>query len=55
MYSGFTDKKVRLAEKGSKRYIQVNFDGFEYLGLWSKPKASVRMCALSHGVVEVIH
>ncbi|MGQ4002799.1 aldose 1-epimerase family protein [Francisellaceae bacterium CB299] len=39
VYSGFSSKKVRLAEKGSNRYIQVEFDGFEYLGLWSKPKA----------------
>lgn len=41
VYSRFTDKKVRLAEKGSKRYIKVNFDGFEYLRLWSKPKINV--------------
>ena len=34
VYSGFSSKKVRLAEKGSDRYIQVEFDG-----LWSKPKA----------------
>jgi galactose mutarotase-like enzyme len=40
VYSGFTDKKVRLVEKGSDRYIEVSFDGFEYLGLWSKPKAN---------------
>ncbi|APC96803.1 aldose 1-epimerase family protein [Francisella frigiditurris] len=40
VYSGFSDKKVRLAEKGSDRYIEVTFDGFEYLGLWSKPKAN---------------
>ena len=39
VYSGFSSKKVRLAEKGLNRYIQVEFDGFEYLGLWSKPKA----------------
>lgn len=39
VYSGFSSKKVRLTEKGSNRYIQVEFDGFEYLGLWSKPKA----------------
>ncbi|MFC4892359.1 aldose 1-epimerase family protein [Pseudofrancisella aestuarii] len=40
VYSGFSDKKVRLAEKDSERYIEVTFDGFEYLGLWSKPKAN---------------
>lgn len=40
VYSGFSDKKVMLAEKGSNRYIEVSFDGFEYLGLWSKPKAN---------------
>ncbi|QIW10947.1 aldose 1-epimerase family protein [Francisella sp. LA112445] len=40
VYSGFTDKKVRLAEKDSDRYVEVSFDGFEYLGLWSKPKAN---------------
>ena len=39
VYSGFSSKKVRLVEKGSNRYIEVGFDGFEYLGLWSKPKA----------------
>ena len=39
VYSGFSSKKVRLTEKGSSRYIEVVFDDFEYLGLWSKPKA----------------
>lgn len=39
VYSGFTSKKVRLAEKNSSRYVEVKFDGFEYLGLWAKPKA----------------
>ncbi|BCD92361.1 hypothetical protein fh0823_25000 [Francisella halioticida] len=39
VYSSFSDKKVRLAEKDSERYIEVSFDGFEYLGLWSKPHA----------------
>ncbi|MDE5039816.1 aldose 1-epimerase family protein, partial [Francisella tularensis subsp. holarctica] len=38
--SGFTDKRVRVAEKGSNRYIEVTLDGFEYLGLWSNPKAN---------------
>ncbi|MDE5004778.1 aldose 1-epimerase family protein, partial [Francisella tularensis subsp. holarctica] len=40
VYSCFTDKRVRLAETGSNRYIEVTFDGFEYLGLWSKPKSN---------------
>ena len=40
VYSGFSTKKVRLNEKKSDRFIEVTFDGFEYLGLWSKPKAN---------------
>lgn len=40
VYSGLTSNKVRLAEKNSDRYIEVCFDGFEYLGFWSKPKAN---------------
>jgi galactose mutarotase-like enzyme len=39
VYSGFSSNKVRLIEKSTSRYIEVMFDGFEYLGLWSKPGA----------------
>ena len=40
IYSNFTASTVKLSEKESNRYIKVDFDGFQWLGIWSKPGAS---------------
>lgn len=40
IFSNIQKKIIRLKESGSDRQISVSFDGFDWLGLWSKPGAS---------------
>ena len=40
IYSNFIKSSAKLSEKGSNRYIQVDFDEFPWLGIWSKPGAA---------------
>lgn len=52
----FNDKKIQtitLASKTHKNFVKVHFEGFEYLGIWSKSSEAPFVCIEPwHGVAD---
>ena len=46
---------VKLKSNISKKFVQVDFDGFSHLGLWSKPSGAPFVCIEPwHGIADFI-
>jgi len=46
---------VKLQNRVNNKFIQIDFDGFSYLGLWSKPSGAPFICIEPwHGIADFI-
>jgi galactose mutarotase-like enzyme len=53
IFKQLNSKKIRLASSKDKRYIEVSFEQFPYLGIWSKKDANFICIEPWNGVTDV--